>query len=266
MIPDQVPADDRGLLLGDGLFETLLAMDGLLEDFDRHMARMAAGCAVLGIESPDDEAMLQAAQKALHAGGLEAGRAAVRLTLTAGIGRGLDRPLMAPGRLIVQASPAPVWKDAVGLATVSVRRNQASPASRLKALSYLDNILARREARADGAEEALMLNGRGEVACAASANVFWISGGRLFTPALECGVLDGIVRGRVIERARDLGVEVAEIAAPADALALSDGVFLTNSLIGVRPVASLDGQALPQSPLTKELSSSGRGSAAPGGA
>ena len=266
MIPDHAPADDRGLLLGDGLFETLLAERGAIEDFDRHYRRLAGGAAVLGIELPSEAEALQAATEALAKAGLGEGRAAVRLTLTAGTGRGLDRPLLGPGRLFAQASPAPVWQGPVSLATVGVRRNQASPASRLKALSYLDNILARREARAAGAEEALMLNGRGELACAAAANLFWIAGGRLYTPALECGVLEGIVRGRVIERARGLGIEVVECAAPADALGLAEGAFLTNSLIGLRPVASLDGRPLPQSPLTQALSSSGRGSAAPAGA
>jgi branched-chain amino acid aminotransferase/4-amino-4-deoxychorismate lyase len=266
MIPEEVPADDRGLLLGDGLFETLLAVDGAIEDFGRHFTRLSAGCAVLGIAAPAEAAARAAAEQALAQAGLGAGRAAVRLTLTAGSGRGLDRPLLAPGRLIASASAAPQWQGAVSLATVSVRRNQASPASRLKALSYLDNILARREARAAGAEEALMLNGRGEITCAAAANLFWVSGGRLFTPALECGVLDGIVRGRVIERAGALGVEVVQTAASADALGRSDGAFLTNSLIGVRPVASLDGTPLPHSPLSERLSSPGRGSAAPGGA
>ena len=266
MIQDQVPADDRGLLLGDGLFETLLSEDGRLEDFDRHLARMVRGCAVLGLEPPAADAARGAAVQALATAGLGASRAAVRLTLTGGSGRGLDRPSPTSGRLIASASASAPSDAPVSLATVSIRRNETSPLSRLKTLSYLDNILARREARAGGAEEALMLNGRGEIACAAAANIFWISGGRLFTPALDCGVLDGIVRGRVIERARAMDVETVETAAGIDVLEGAEGVFLTNSLIGVRAAASLDGKALPQSPLTAALSSPGRGSAAPGAA
>ena len=130
MIPGQVPADDRGLLLGDGLFETLLARDGAIEDFERHLARMAAGCAVLGIGAPDEAAARAAATAALAEAGLGQGRAAVRLTLTSGSGRGLDRPLLTAGRLIAQATPAPDWRGPAALATVTVRRNQASPASR----------------------------------------------------------------------------------------------------------------------------------------
>jgi len=267
MIHDQVPADDRGLLLGDGLFETVLADDGGLEDFDRHLARMVRGCAVLGLEPPTEAAALDVAVRALEDAGLGAARAAVRLTLTGGSGRGLDRPAPTSGRLIASASAAaPASDAAVSLRVVSIRRNETSPLSRLKTLSYLDNVLARREARAAGAEEALMLNGRGEIACAAAANVFWISGGRLFTPALDCGALDGIVRGRVIDAARAMGVEVAEVTTGIDALEGAEGVFLTNSLIGVRPVASLNGRDLPQSPLTAMLSSRGRGSARPAGA
>ena len=253
MIQDQVPADDRGLLLGDGLFETMAAEDGRLEDFDLHLARMDRGCVALGLEPPAAEAARDAARQALEKAGLGAGRAAVRLTLTGGSGRGLDRPTPSSGRLIASASAASASAAAVSLATASIRRNETSPLSRLKTLSYLDNILARREARAAGAEEALMLNTRGELACAAAANLFWISGGRLFTPALECGVLDGIMRGRVIEAARAMGLEVAETAARIDALEAAEAVFLTNSLIGVRPVASLDGRPLAQSPLTAAL-------------
>ena len=255
MILDLVPADDRGLMLGDGLYETVLAQDGVLASFERHIERMTRGCAVVGIEAPDAATARTAAETALKAARALEGRAAVRLTLTAGSGRGLDRDFPAKGRLLASASAAPEAEGPVSLATADIRRNQSSPASRLKTLSYLDNVLARRQARASGADEALMLNGRGEIACAAAANVFWVSGGRLHTPALDCGVLEGIMRGRAIEAARDLGVEVVETASSPEVLAEAEGVFLTNSLIGVRPVNLLDGRAVPLSPLTEALSS-----------
>ncbi|HWA64110.1 MAG TPA: aminotransferase class IV, partial [Caulobacteraceae bacterium] len=95
------------------------------------------------------------------------------------------------------------------------------------------------------ADEALMLNTAGEVACAAAANLFWVEAGALVTPALECGVLDGIVRARLIALARAAGAEVREVRVGADALGGAEGLFLTNSLIGVRPVASLDGLPVP---------------------
>ena len=255
MSPTQIPADDRGLLLGDGLFETLLAEGGVLRSFEAHLARMTRGCVVIGIAPPDPGVARAALDTALAEAGSGGGRLAVRLTLTAGTGRGLERPADAAGRLIVQAFPASAPEGPVRLATVDVRRNETSPLSRIKSLSYLDNILARRQARALGAEEALMLNSRGELACAAAANLFWIREGRLFTPSLPCGVLDGIMRDQAIEAARAMGVEVIEAPKPPEALQAAEGAFLTNSLIGVREIASLDGRALPASRLAAELSS-----------
>lgn len=249
-----VPADDRGFTLGHGLFETVLFEDGDLQHWDAHLARLSRGCVVLGLPAPFGEACERAALEAV--GGLA--RAAVRLTWSAGSGgRGLDPPVGPEPRLVVTAAQIAAPEGPAGLITATVRRNDRSPASRLKTLSYLDNVLARAEARAAGADEALMLNTCGEVACAAAANVFWIVDGVVRTPALDCGVLDGIVRAQVLRACAGLGVAVEEVRAPPAALA-GAAVFLTNSLIGLRHVDRLDGRGLPGSPLiagiTKALS------------
>ena len=230
--------DDRGLLLGDGLFETVLARAGELVDLEAHLARMVAGCAVLGLPAPDPGQAEALMRRALTDAGLTHGRAAVRLTYTAGSGgRGLDRPQAPHPRLFATAAAAAVAAGPARLMISTVARNEGSPASRLKTLAYLDNVLARREALAADADEAVMLNGRGEIACAAAANLFWIAQGRVFTPSLACGVLDGIVRRAVMA-----AVTVQEAAVGAEALAGAQAVFLTNSLIGVREAASLDGR------------------------
>ena len=250
-----IPADDRGLLLGDGLFETLLVEDGELQLLDAHIDRMARGCAVIGL-APLDVAAARQAAKAAAAG--VAGRAAVRLTLTAGSGRGLDRPSDAKPRILASASPAPEPSGPARLRTTAVRRNEGSPVSRVKSLSYLDNVLARREACALGADEALMLNGRGEIAGGAAANLFWIAQDRLFTPALDCGVLDGIIRGQVLAAAGSLAIEALEVRAPAGRLWSIQAAFLTSSLIGIRPVVEIDGRPLGAHPILEALSSWGR--------
>ncbi len=245
-----IPHDDRGLLLGDGLFETILARGGVLEHWDAHLARLTAGCAVIGLPAPDGAAARRLCEQAVEDAGLS--RAAVRLTLTAGSGgRGLDRPAEVQPRLFATAAASPPPVGPVALVTVQVRRNEQSPASRLKTLSYLDNILARCEA---AGAEALMLNTVGQVACAAAANLFWAREGRLFTPALDCGVLEGIMRGVVIARARSRGIGVEEVHADRAALAGAEGLFLTNSLIGVRAVSMLDGRPVAESPLTALVS------------
>ena len=249
-----VPADDRGLLLGDGLFETVLFKDGQAVLWAEHLARLTRGCAALGLPAPDVAELADAAAAAMAE--LGDTRAAVRLTWTAGSGgRGLQRPHDAAPRLIVAAAASPLPEGPATAVISSVRRNAGSPVSRLKTLSYLDNVLARREAVAAGADEALMLNGEGHLACASAANLFWIGQDRLFTPALRCGVLDGVVRAQVLTAAAAMGVAVEAVAAPEAALDRAQALFLTSSLIGVRRIASLDGRACGDHPLIEALRS-----------
>lgn len=237
---------DRGFTLGDGLFETVLWQEGRLQRLGPHLNRLTAGCEALGLPPPDlaeaERRMLQAVREA----GLASARVAVRLTLTAGVGgRGLDRPERPSPTLIATAALAPVPTTQARLVTAAARRNEGSPASRWKTLAYLDNVLARQEARAAGADEALMLNVAGEIACAAAANIFWVDeDGRLCTPALDCGVLAGVVRAAVLEAAAALGLQALEVRAGREALDGARHIFVTNSLIGVRGVEALDGRPL----------------------
>jgi len=249
-----IPADDRGFTLGDGLFETLLARAGELVRLQAHLERLTDGCAVLGLPAPDRAEAERLMRRTLAEAGLGEARAAVRLTLTAGSGgRGLDRPAELRPRLAATAAPAARPETPARLVVAAVRRNDQSPAARLKTLSYLDNVLARAEARAAGADEAVMLNTRGELACAAAANLFWIEDGRLATPALDCGVLAGTMRRQVLAQAAKLGVEACETRAGPEALRTAEAVFITNALIGVRPVAAIDGRALAPHRLVEQL-------------
>ena len=253
-----IDAEDRGFTLGHGLFETLLWRDGALASWDAHIDRLTHSCPQIGLPSPDPQACRRAVDVALaHTGPPD--RAAVRVTWSAGRGgRGLDMPASPRPVLTVTVTAAHAPEGPVALITAQVRRNDRSPASRLKTLAYLDNVLARGEARAAGAEEALMLNTRGEIACAAAANVFWIRADAVFTPSLTCGVLAGTVRADVLEACRRLGVAAHEVRARPRDLA-GAAMFLTNSLMGIRPVAVLDGRDLPEhlliAALTREIAS-----------
>ncbi len=254
MTIDAVPLSDRGLLLGDGLFETLLAVDGAVRHLEAHLDRMAAGCEVLGLPPLDRAAARALIEAAPVEAGLTEGRAAVRLTLTAGSGgRGLDRREAPALRLFASCAAAPPAGAPASAVIATVRRNEGSPVSRLKSLAYLDNVLARAEARAAGADEALMLNNRGELVCASAGNLFWLDGETLATPALACGVLAGLARGRVMAAARAMGLSVAEVSVGPEALASAQAVFLTNSLTGVRPLRRLDGRALGEDPRVAAL-------------
>ncbi|MDP3175280.1 MAG: aminotransferase class IV [Phenylobacterium sp.] len=247
------PLDDRGLTLGDGLFETVLALDGVLVGVAAHLDRMAQGCAVLGLPMLD-RGRAQAEMQASLAGVGSHARVAVRLTLTAGSGgRGLDRLTSPSPRLFATAAPAPAPAGPARLLVSTVRRNAASPTSRLKSLSYLDNVLARREASGGGCDEAVMLNAAGEVACAAAANIFWLREGRIFTPALACGVLAGTMRARVMAASAAAGVQVIETHGDLVELEAASAAFLTNALIGVRPVERVGTTAFDPSALVQRL-------------
>ena len=247
-----ISLDDRGFTLGHGLFETVLFVDGRSEYWDAHVERLERGCRALGLPAPERARVVAAATDALYAAGKPA-RCAVRLNWSAGPGdRGLDAPQVIDPSLTASAASLGAPLGPARLITAQVRRNDRSPAARLKTLSYLDNVIARQEARAAGADEALMLNTAGEVACAAAANVFWLRHDEVFTPDLGAGVLDGVVRREVIAACHDLGLPMHEVFANVGRLAGAP-MFLTNSLNGLRVVTSLDGRDLPVSPLVSKI-------------
>lgn len=235
-------AGDRGLLLGDGVFETIGVFNRVPFALAAHLSSLSAAAKELGFEVP--RAAVERAIDDLLAA-MTGPHAAIRVTVSRGAGpRGLLPP--ADPRPVVLASLAP-WAPTmafqpVTLATVSLRRNETSPLSRLKTLAYLDNVLALAEARRAGADDALMLNTRGAVASSAMANLFAVVDGRLVTPPVADGVRPGIMRACLIERAGavERGLDPGEIAAAP--------LFLTNSLRLLSPVAALDGRALPPVP------------------
>ncbi len=228
---------DRGLTLGDGLYETLRARAGRPERAAAHFARLARGAAVLGIPLPVDEGALVAALVAtLAANGLVDG--ALRVTLTRGPGpRGIEPPGSPRPTLLVTASPiAPQAAPARVVVAACTRRNERSPVSRVKAIGALDAVLARREALDRGADDAILLGVGGQVAEATVANVFACLDGALVTPPVEDGALPGVARAAIL----DLGAATEARLSPED-LAGASEVFLSNSL-GLRAVASIDGR------------------------
>jgi branched-chain amino acid aminotransferase len=250
---------DRGFLLGDGLFETMRADCGRVLFLDRHLDRLEAGAAVLGIPLPRPrDAIADACRQVLDANRLGDRIAALRLTLSRGQGpRGLVPPadptpiLLIAAAAIADAAPAPARAVISG-----IRRNEHSPLSRIKSLSYLDNVLALHEARERGADEAILRNTAGRLACASAANLFLVRDGALLTPGLEEGVLPGITRGVLLEIAQDLGIPAEQARLPTSALARADEALLTNSLLGIRPIVEIDGERVGKGgpgPLTRRL-------------
>ncbi len=238
---------ERGLTLGDGVFETMLAAGTKLFRPAEHLERLAQGASLLAIDLPPAEHLLAAMQDTLGANHLSA--AVVRLTVSRGPdpGRGLDVCSDVAPTVIVRVSPyEPRASGQPGLAAVlsSIRRNESSPLSRVKCLSYADNVLARLEARRRGADEAVLLNTAGEVCCASAANLFVVKGGTLTTPPVESGALPGVTRRCVLELAGARGLTVRESPVSPEDLWAADEVFLTNTVIGVAGLASVESRSI----------------------
>lgn len=231
-----IALDDRGFTLGDGLFETVLALAGELQAIDRHLARLRSSAEAIGLSPTDPDKAVAAMRAAITQAGLGKSRAAVRLTYSAGPGgRGLERPVMPSPVMVAVASASPLWEGPARLAVSTIRRNEGAPSSRFKTLSYIDNIMARREAMERGAQEAVLLNHAGHVAGAAAGNLFWLDGDVLCTPSIECGALPGVMRAQVIEAALAEGRRVREDRFQLAALQAGRDLFITNALIGRRP-------------------------------
>jgi len=240
---------DRGLLLGDGVFETMLVHNGRAFDLEAHLARLETGLGVLGFAEAVDLAKLRV--DIAHYVTLEnVSRAVLRVTVTRGGGpRGLAAPHAPHPTILMTLSPLPPPREtplSLQVAT-STRRNELSPVSRIKALPYLDNLIAFQEARAQGADDALMLNTRGAVACATVANLFLIREGRLETPPVGDGALPGVMRALVLSLAKEAGLAPAERSLYASDVGEADHVFLTNSVRGVVEAGSCNGAELRRS-------------------
>ena len=228
---------DRGLTLGDGLFETLAVRQGKIEFVDAHLARLRIGCDVLRLPFPAHN-LTAAIQAVLSANAMR--DAVLRLTLTRGVAeRGLLSPQTPqPTLMITTSSLPPDLPPAVCHIPAGMRRNEFSPLSRIKALPYLDNILALQEAQDHGADESIILNTSGHVACASRANIIISTKGELITPPLQHGALPGVIRAVLSSR---LGVHEAAIS--VETLQAADVVVLVNSL-SIRAVQSINGYAI----------------------
>nr|WP_246716005.1 aminotransferase class IV [Aurantimonas sp. DM33-3] len=235
------------MTLADGVFDTSLVLGGRVFRQEAHLDRLMAAAASLAI--PADRAALELAMTALAE---RRGDGAIRLTLTRGPGaRGLAFPADPQPTLIGTAAPlAPAMMFApLRLQVSEIRRNETSPTARVKSLAYLDSVLANHAARQAGADEALFLNGAGRAACSALANVFVLAGTEIVTPPRDDGVLDGIVRGWILDNAGAFGLLAVERPLTLPDLAAGQ-IVLTNSLRLIAP-ASLDAPApaMPAPPL-----------------
>lgn len=242
---------DRGLTVGDGVFETLKVLDGVPFALSRHLKRLRVSAEPLGIDVPEDTVLREAVTSVVAANRAELGQQArMRITVTHGSGV-LSNPYAgdAPPTLLVTVVAMPPWPPSASLPLSPYRRNEHSALTGVKSTSYAENAVALREAGLRGGDEALLLNTAGELCECTGSNVFVVIGGELRTPPVESGCLAGITRELVLEW---YGAHTTPIA--AEELADVSEAFLTGSTRDVWPVHNLAGRSLPApGPITGEV-------------
>ncbi|MEO6120962.1 MAG: aminotransferase class IV [Acidimicrobiales bacterium] len=236
-----VAVNDHGFTVGDGVFETLKSYAGQPFAVDRHLARLAASAAGLGLEAPPDDVLRRAVAAVVAAHG--GGDMSLRITVTsgpgpAGSGRGDGNPTV-----VVTAAPLAVWSTAAAVAVVPWPRNERGALVAIKTTSYAENVVALAWAARRGAEEALFVNLAGRLCEGTGSNLFVVLAGRLLTPPLSAGCLAGVTRAVVLE---STAAEEADLG-PADLLD-ADEAFLTSTTREVQAIGTVDGSPLPPAP------------------
>ena len=233
---------DHGMLVGDGVFETVKAAHGEPFALTRHLRRLAASAAGLGLPEPDHDALAQGVLEVLAAAPKRP-LARVRITYTSGPGPlGSARGDAGATVSIIVAEQAP-FPAAGDVTVVPWPRNERGALSGLKTTSYADNALAFAYAKERGGGEAIFGNLAGNLCEGTGSNVFLVRGGRLVTPPLSSGCLAGVTRALVLEWC---GGEEEDV--PLEELYRAEEAFLTSTTRDVQPIRAVDGTVLPEAP------------------
>jgi 4-amino-4-deoxychorismate lyase len=251
---DTVNALDRGLAYGDGVFRTLRMEAGRPLWWRDHFAKLAADCAALMIDCPDEAGLHAEVCRAV-----EAGEGVVKILVTRGEGaRGYVLPQRPSATRIVLSMPLPAYAQAgaprdINARWCALRLARQPRLAGVKHLNRLENVLARAEWNDPNISEGVLLDDKGAVISGVMSNLFWARDGELFTPDLnECGVA-GVTRTRLLRAAARLAIHVHVGHFPPAAIFAADEVMICNSVIGVRRIARLDDFAWPPAGWTDKL-------------
>jgi branched-chain amino acid aminotransferase len=256
---------DHGLLYGDGIFEGIRFYQQEAFLLDAHIARLEASARAICLELPCPAAEIaELVREAVRRSGMADGY--IRLVVTRGVGAlGVSPHSCGAPTLILMVAPLALYSpeayaNGIVLVTSSLRRSAADALpAQAKTLNYLTSVLASIEARRQGADEAILLNGEGIVAECTADNLFVVSRGRVATPSTSHGALSGITRGLVQELLGELGIPCDERAVTPVDVWTADELFLTGTGAEVVAVRMVDGRALPASrPITHAVSAAFR--------
>jgi len=254
-LADQVSVMDRGLRYGDGCFETMALRGGQIRLWHRHYERLMKGCERLRIQPDFDRAVLEQELDKLI-GSME--QAVVRLTVTRGCsGKGYAYTDNQEPTRILSLLPDPghpsAYREegvAVRLCNTTLGRNPALAG--IKHLNRLEQVLARSEWN-DEVAEGLLFDERGNVIEGTISNVFIVEDETVYTPLLEgCGVA-GVMRAELIEQMKKLGIDAYEVEIDRDRLLAANECFLSNAVIGIWPVNSIENKPFQVGKVTRTL-------------
>jgi len=232
---------DHGMTVGDGVFETVKAVDGAPFALGRHLDRLERSARGLGLPAPERELVRRACAEVLAANPAKLGR--LRITYTGGLGPlGSDRGDSGPS-LIVALSEVAHRPHTAAVVTVPWTRNEHSAVAGLKTTSYAENVVALARAHQYGASEAIFGNTAGRLCEGTGSNVFVVLDGRILTPPLTSGCLAGVTRALALQW---LDAEEADL--PLSVLEEADEVFLTGTLRDIQGVSRVDDRDLPGAP------------------
>ncbi|MBO7937298.1 aminotransferase class IV [Streptomyces antibioticus] len=237
----RVSVFDHGLTVGDGIFETVKAVDGRTFALTRHLDRLARSARGLGLPEPDLDEVRRACAAVVEANPMPLGR--LRITYTGGHGPlGSDRGDRGP-TLVVALGESTRRPDSTAVVTVPWTRNERGALTGLKTTSYAENVVALARAHEHGATEALFPNTAGLLCEGTGSNVFVVLDGEIHTPPLASGCLAGITRELTVE-----WTGAKETDLPLDVLERADEIFLTSTLRDVQAVHRVDTRELPGAP------------------
>jgi branched-chain amino acid aminotransferase len=241
LLPDdeaRISVFDHGLVVGDGVFETIKVTRGTPFALTRHLDRLATSAAGLGLPRPDLD-QIRTGALAVIAAAPDLPFARLRITLTGGIGPlGSERAASPPTAIVALAAQGPA-APSVDVATVPWARNERGALAGLKTTSYAENVLALAYAHEHDGSEAIFANTVGNLCEGTGTNVFLVRDGRLLTPPLAAGCLAGVTRALVLEW---VGADEEDV--PVTALGEAEEAFLTGTSRDVQPIRAVNGSVL----------------------
>lgn len=237
-----------GFICGWGLFTTLRISRGEAFAYERHWRRLEKHASVIKLPMPYAAAKVRMhLHEVIRANKVTEGCARIYLVYN-NVGFWQSEEPRPQVDLLICSASLPQYADSARLAMRPHGRHAAAPLSGIKSISWLNNVWSVAEAAKDGFEEVILLNERGEVSECTSANIFVVKNGKVLTPPLNSGCLEGVTRGILMEIAPDAGVSVAEQSLRPEDLYSADEVFISSTNRNVIGVGEIAGHKISGSP------------------